>query len=939
MVDKARPRPLHSSNDRIQTASVSTDVDYDDDHNFKIPSLELLRVLQGVAVATKMLAINVEPIAQWVSSYGTHKHDMPDSLSFRDWNEGTASNFLKDEESLQLANLALGVTYLREKSRRAQGDVSASHLALVWGLIHGALTSPLLRRPLGSVSRSAQGFLAVPLCSLVEDGNIDELFRLHVWLPDGQRGDPDFAIHSHQPFAQSWILAGEGRDHSYGVKPVANSADATHAEYELAWHDGSKMDTTYKTHQTLSTVANTRVLMHATPTQLAVHTSGMTYTIPEATFHRTEVLPDTFHATLFFFDSRRGFNKDARVLGPMDVESKTQLRDASGVASTTLANMVNAVRSWETFMLQGQHHAQRAEWEHALREFNSALNLCDSVEKFPNSARYRHLVMGELGNTNRRFGRYEKAKEILEQALQEMGPSLQRVEFSGELGVVYRHMNRLEEAKHAFQIQYNTAKQLQFERAMCRAVGNLGMTNYQLSQQKGDEALLEMAIEQLNERVHSARHIKETINSQPDLTTRLQWLKVATTWESIGLSRLSLCYAAQGNAKQAISTALESLNISNRSEDSTVVAMSRFFYGRALLLNRQLEEALKQFNPRTMCTPAIALCKEPSEEHCQYLRELVDVGVDMDLVDEQGYTALDYAVFNGDAKTEKLVLEGLRRKLKGDVERELNERQAEARIRKGYRELFQEKMRPVLLSGDGLQALRHMYANELAADEEKRRMFDGLKFMRFSDFLHFGKLPRSSDNLAQQFLSRPDRSGRVSTAEFVIFFSYRWINKESGASSPDDTKNTQYCRMIDAAEQFLKLHPSVDRERLGIWIDQACINQDDPAPGVSALPMILVQCDAVISLFDDTYHQRAWCSVEVMMVQTLRKSYSQHLWYEQVLAPQSQGDDDAGESGNEKWILREGPIELKIVMAEKQLTFEEDRTKVLFLERQSRLLG
>ncbi|OJD28502.1 hypothetical protein ACJ73_00101 [Blastomyces percursus] len=944
IADGAQPMLFSSANgdSSAPAASVYTDdyLSYDDD-SFGIPSSELLRVLQGVAVATKTPAVNVEPIAKWISSYRTPKDDPTDFLSFGDWNEGIVTNFPKEDEQLQIANLTLGVTFLREMSRRARGKVSLIDLALTWDLIHGALTSPLLTRPLGSVSRSAQGFLAVPLCSLVEDGNIVELFRLHVWLPDGQRGDPEFAIHSHQPFAQSWILAGEGKDHSYNVRPVADSTEATHAAYELAWDDGRITDKTYKTHQTSSTITNTQVLMHASPKEVIVHHRDATYIIPEATFHSTEVLPGEFHATLFFFDSHRGFMKDARVLGPKDVESKTQLRDAAGVTSDTLANMVNAVREWEMFMDHGRQHARRAEWEHALREFTSALNMCESTEYFSGLASYRHLVLGELGNTNRRFGRYEKAKEMLEQAVEEMGPSLQRVEFSGELGVIYRHMNHLEQARHAFQVQYDTANQLQFDRAMCRAVGNLGMINYQLSQQNGDEALLEMAITQLNERVRSARHIKETIHSQSfDVNIKLELSKIATTWESIGLSRLSLCYAAKKDAKQAIATSLESLNLSSLSQDSTVIAMSRFFYGRALLLDQQRDEALKQFNPRMTCTPAMALCKEPSEEHRQYLRELVDVGADMDLVDEQGYTALDYAVFNGDTETEALVLEGLRRKRGGNVENELNELQVEARIRKGYRELFQEKMRPVLLGGGGLQSLRRMYADELAADDGKRRMFDGLKFMRFLDFLKFGKLPRSSDKLAREFMSSPDGNDRIGTADFVIFFSYRWINKEPNASSPDDANNTQCRRMIAAAEQFLKLHPSVSRENLGIWIDHACIDQENPAPGVSVLPMILVQCDAVISLFDDLYHHRAWCSVEVMMVQTLRKSYGQHMWYEQVLALQSQeGGNDANENGNEEWVLREGPIELEIVMAEKQLTFEEDRAKVMFLERQSRLLG
>ena len=106
-------------------------------------------------------------------------------------------------------------------------------------------------------------------------------------------------------------------------------------------------------------------------------------------------------------------------------------------------------------------------------------------------------------------------------------------------------------------------------------------------------------------------------------------------------------------------------------------------------------------------------------------------------------------------------------------------------------------------------------------------------------------------------------------------------------------------------------------------------------PGVSALPMIVAQCEAVISLVDDTYHQRAWCSVEVMIAKTLKKSYNLHLWYEHVLVRSDQNEDRDGQ----KWVLREGPMDLVIVMAEKQLTFVEDRPKVLFLERQSKLLG
>jgi tetratricopeptide (TPR) repeat protein len=488
--------------------------------------------------------------------------------------------------------------------------------------------------------------------------------------------------------------------------------------------------------------------------------------------------------------------------------------------------MADFALSWEIFMTQGKQHIAHAELEYALRAFNSALALCPSVEDSPNATSYRHQVLGMLGYTNRLFGRYEQAKDILEGALSEMGPSLERVSTSGELGIVYRHMDRFEDAKRTFEIQYETAKQLKFERAMCRAVGNMGMVNYQLSLMKGhDEALLKLAIAQLTERVQIARRIKEhdDTSSCADPSTRTRRWKQVAAWETIGLARLSLCCTANGNIREAIATALEGLNLANSYSlgDSTVLALSRFFYGRALMRDGQLRQALEQFNQHEACSPAIALCKEPSEENRQYLQELAEAGADMDLIDEQGYTALDYAVFAGDAVAEEIVLEGLRRGLYRAAENKLIERRAEARLRKGYRELFQEKLRPVLLGGRGgdrLRILRVVYADALAEDESKNRMFDGFKFMSYSDFCLCGKLPRSSDGLVQRCMAESLTTHPDIAAEFVIFFSYRWINHDQGATSPDDDKNTQYRRMIQATEEFLGLHPYVDRERLGIWM-------------------------------------------------------------------------------------------------------------------------
>jgi hypothetical protein len=92
--------------------------------------------------------------------------------------------------------------------------------------------------------------------------------------------------------------------------------------------------------------------------------------------------------------------------------------------------------------------------------------------------------------------------------------------------------------------------------------------------------------------------------------------------------------------------------------------------------------------------------------------------------------------------------------------------------------------------------------------------------------------------------------------------------------------------------------------------------------------MNLAQCDAMISLIDDRYYERSWCCVEVLMIQTLRKAYGLHAWYEHSIDPQT---------GQES--LRNGPLDMEINMVDKKVTYEADRPKLIFLERQTRLLG
>ena len=154
-------------------------------HEIKISVSALSHVLRGVEVAMKASRQYVEPIELWLSSQsasgaGNARRSLNDAVinacSISEWRSGLSFGLqTSPEDTKQLASITLAVAFLREKSRLEQ-HVSSTEISTAWDLIHTALTSDKLAFPLGIPSRSAQGFLAVPLCSLNTEGCIDELF-------------------------------------------------------------------------------------------------------------------------------------------------------------------------------------------------------------------------------------------------------------------------------------------------------------------------------------------------------------------------------------------------------------------------------------------------------------------------------------------------------------------------------------------------------------------------------------------------------------------------------------------------------------------------------------------------------------------------------------------------------------------------------------------
>lgn len=323
----------------------------------------LLRVLEGVAVATKVSEADVEILCNIIREF-QYEHascrsveDLPQAAedmghpNFTQWYRllagipGSSGHGLR-----QLAQVTLAIALLRESARCALA-VDATRVDKIWSLIHDAIVSATGTAVQFTVLRSSQGFLSVPLCSLLEKGQIDELWRLHAWLPDRQRGVREVGIHAHQPFGQSWTLLGTGTDHTFEIDAPEDPSLATHAEYEPYWTSAvtsqSAGSTRYQTFPAASTIRNTGRLVRVKHVTKSSHSRDMSYSVPAGVYHQSDVPGHRMHATLFAFDSHRGFKANAAVVGPKDGSEYVQPRDPADLTAEVIAQIVHATRRWE----------------------------------------------------------------------------------------------------------------------------------------------------------------------------------------------------------------------------------------------------------------------------------------------------------------------------------------------------------------------------------------------------------------------------------------------------------------------------------------------------------------------------------------------------------------------------------------------------------------
>ena len=528
---------------------------------------------------------------------------------------------------------------------------------------------------------------------------------------------------------------------------------------------------------------------------------------------------------------------------------------------------MDSTHRFEDLMKAAKRYHSAAKWQEKLHTLEDAQRLCNSIN-FPDAEQKKQDILYQIGGIRRRYGQYDKAEEALQAALtiNPQASALEKAKIQGELGVVLRHRNDFGQSKDVFHNQYMNAYKtaIQAEAEMCRAIGNEGMSAYQLSQATPipDKLLLDVAISQLQERVSRARALRsrllsETMLDKDEISRHVDSLNA---WEKIGMDRLTLCYIAAGQPEAAIDQSLESAQLQS-TEDPTIRAMSSYFHGNALHHAGRRLEALRQWQAPTIetCSSLIALCKEPSQEHLAYVQLIMSTLQDYELLqsenfdtlayldayDEQGFSALDYAILSGTddgleigglllKATQTLLLRDLDllNSSLSDIQRsemvaeELSQRKRQSYLRRQYRSILQEHIRPNLRLQPGdstaIREVRTICNNLLASDEEFRSIFDSFDCLKYNVFRNMGRLPTSSEKLTKKF----QKQYQINDDEYVIFFSYRWIGHlDNRYGQPDDSQNSQWRRMINAVDQFLEqMGGQVDKSRLSLWLVSLCVS-------------------------------------------------------------------------------------------------------------------
>lgn len=119
-----------------------------------------------------------------------------------------------------------------------------------------------------------------------------------------------------------------------------------------------------------------------------------------------------------------------------------------------------------------------------------------------------------------------------------------------------------------------------------------------------------------------------------------------------------------------------------------------------------------------------------------------------------------------------------------------------------------------------------------------------------------GRIPHSAEGKTITMEEAASRAAKDGLRFFIEMFSHRWHSP----FAPDD----RFCNKARVLCEWAKYRRSMNF-RTFYWIDHACIDQNNIAPGVAMLPLY-VSCTNNILCYDvPEYEKRAWCRVERLL--------------------------------------------------------------------------
>jgi hypothetical protein len=119
-----------------------------------------------------------------------------------------------------------------------------------------------------------------------------------------------------------------------------------------------------------------------------------------------------------------------------------------------------------------------------------------------------------------------------------------------------------------------------------------------------------------------------------------------------------------------------------------------------------------------------------------------------------------------------------------------------------------------------------------------------------------GRIPHSAENKSISLATAAKIAEKENKRFFIEMFSHRWHSRYA----PDDRFNNKARVLVEWADY---------RRSMGLrtffWLDYACIDQSDIAPGVCMLPLYVSCCNNIVCYDTPPYEPRSWCRVERLM--------------------------------------------------------------------------